>query len=333
MKPFTLLILLILIHSGVQAQTAERSSNQYRKADSIARLYDGYSLYNLPELANNLTGQLTDERDKIRAIYTWVSTNISNDFDTYFRNKVKRYKYRNNQEKLSDWNRKVSRILFKNLLTEYKSICSGYAYLVNELAIHTGLKCKIINGYGKISEKEILQKGNPNHAWNAIKIDGEWFFLDTTWSSGIYKIGERKFINEFNDTYFLVSPDLFILNHYPENIIDTHTDLITDPDTFLAGPCVKKAAIQFGIVPFTPKQYNIELNRGEKLVIELGAGQLETVDQITLKINKTVVKAMVTPIDSSSISIEYEMNKTGSFPVQVCLNDEEAILYQVTVEK
>ncbi|MEL6557927.1 MAG: transglutaminase domain-containing protein, partial [Bacteroidota bacterium] len=211
MKNILLSLFLMLVLTEVYSQDQVKQAKSYRKADSIAGLYPGHSLYNLPELAHKLTGDLTNERDQIRAIYTWVSTNISNDFDTYVRNKIKRQKYRNNRQKLTEWNSKISKVIFKNLLTEHKSICSGYSYLLDELAKHAGLNSKIINGYGKNSEKEILIEGNPNHSWNAVEIEGKWFLIDATWSSGLYKVGERKFVNNFSDTYFLVNPELFIL--------------------------------------------------------------------------------------------------------------------------
>ena len=331
MKCITLFFLSISIFITVEAQT--HSADQYRIADSIAGIYSGHSLYNLPDLANKLTTQMPGEHDKIRSIYTWVSTNISNDFDTYFRNKIKRWKYRNDPKKLAVWNKKISQVIFKNLLTEHKSICSGYAYLIQELAQHAGLDCKIINGYGKNNEKEILQKGNPNHSWNAIKIDGEWLFIDATWSSGMYKMEERKFVKDYDDTYFLVRPELFLLNHYPIDIADAHTGKVPNLTTFLESPYIKKSAIQLGISPVNLLQHKIWLNKGDNLLIMLQTDKPESIDQIDLKMNKIPVSAIVSKPGSTIISIQYKMQKAGSFLVEVYLNNHKAVSYRLTVKK
>lgn len=323
----------MLALTEVRSQDQGELAKSYRKADSIAQLYAGHSLYNLPELANKLTEPLIKERDKIRVIYTWVSTNISNDFDTYIRNKVKRRRYRNDRQKLAEWNKKISKVIFKNLLTEHKSICSGYAYLFDELAKHAGLNSKIINGYGKNSEKETLIEGNPNHSWNAVQVEGKWFFIDTTWSSGLYKIGERKFISNFRDTYFLVVPELFILNHYPVKISDAFTDHTTGLNHFLQSPYIRESAIQFGMKPMFPLSYKIELSKGDQLVIKLQLDKMKWVDRIALKINRKPVNAEVKKLNPNSISIQYDMNKKGTFSAQIYLDNEQALSYLVTVRK
>lgn len=42
------------------------------------------------------------------------------------------------------------------------------------------------------------------HAWNVVKIDGQWLHVDSTWASG-YGAG-KEFVKSFQDKYFLVPP-------------------------------------------------------------------------------------------------------------------------------
>lgn len=52
------------------------------------------------------------------------------------------------------------------------SVCSGYAKLYKFLCNKVGLRCQIITGYGN----------NISHAWNRVKINGKWRYVDTTWN-------------------------------------------------------------------------------------------------------------------------------------------------------
>jgi transglutaminase/protease-like cytokinesis protein 3 len=37
----------------------------------------------------------------------------------------------------------------------------------------------------------------PNHAWNAVRIDGNWYLLDATWDAGV--VGEKSNKFEFKN--------------------------------------------------------------------------------------------------------------------------------------
>ena len=56
-----------------------------------------------------------------------------------------------------------------------------------------------------------------DHAWNAVKIDGEWKLIDLAWAAGIVDSGTGRFKQVFNDAYFFTDPEKFFHNHFPEN--------------------------------------------------------------------------------------------------------------------
>jgi transglutaminase/protease-like cytokinesis protein 3 len=56
----------------------------------------------------------------------------------------------------------------------------------------------------------------PNHAWNAVRIEGQWRLLDSTWGAG-YLSPAGEFVRAFNAHYFLTPPELFIYDHLPED--------------------------------------------------------------------------------------------------------------------
>ena len=55
----------------------------------------------------------------------------------------------------------------------------------------------------------------PNHAWNAVKIDGKWQLIDTTWGSGY--VSDGAYVKQFRETFFLPSPEQLAFSHFPQD--------------------------------------------------------------------------------------------------------------------
>ncbi|MSC39743.1 hypothetical protein GKE09_09445 [Holdemania massiliensis] len=102
--------------------------------------------------------------DKFNVIYDYVTTNVAYDY-TY--SKYDAY----------------------NALINHSAVCQGYALLMYRMLSAAGLKTRIITG--------------GNHAWNIVKIDGQWYNLDSTWDAG----------SEGNYRYYLKSDNAFS-DHY-----------------------------------------------------------------------------------------------------------------------
>lgn len=91
-----------------------------------------------------------------------------------------------------------------------------------------GLEVGKISGYTKSFSYRVGDsfKGKPaNHAWNAVKLDGQWQLLDVTWAAGYVNDG-HQFVHRFNDQYFLTPPEEFILDHFPK---DPQWQLLAEP--------------------------------------------------------------------------------------------------------
>jgi transglutaminase/protease-like cytokinesis protein 3 len=175
MKYFILAFVAIVFARSLHAQNVYSEQNNFRKADSVAALYPHHSLQNLKALADKLTVPLSTEQEKFHAIYFWITHNIENDYGDYLQNKKMREKLNNNPKALKEWNRKFTVQVFNKLLNEHKTVCTGYAYLMKELAYHAGLSAVIVDGYGRTSQSNIGRPGYINHSWNAMQIDGQWY--------------------------------------------------------------------------------------------------------------------------------------------------------------
>lgn len=59
-------------------------------------------------------------------------------------------------------------------------ICAGYSDLFKNTMSYLNIESKEIRGYVKGAETQNNLPGNPNHAWNQVKLDGNWYNVDIT---------------------------------------------------------------------------------------------------------------------------------------------------------
>ena len=202
----------------LSAQSGDFAGVDFAKADSIAERYAAHSLYEIKGLADRLTVSLTTEHEKFRAIYKWVCTNIEVDFDLVERNRQKRNRL--SGEKLVKWNEQFNREAFETLLDERRTVCTGYAYLIRELAYHAGLRCEVVNGFAKPGGVAVCDSRPANHSWNKVYLNGKAYYCDPTWSSGPFCLQTRRFIPRYNDQYFLPDPLFFSTEHCIETVFE-----------------------------------------------------------------------------------------------------------------
>ncbi|NMM64298.1 hypothetical protein HBE96_16865 [Clostridium sp. P21] len=69
-----------------------------------------------------------------------------------------------------------------------KTVCSGYALLAYRMLTEAGLEARIITGEGD----------GQAHAWNLVKINGNWYHLDVTWNDPIPDKPGRVMYTYFN---------------------------------------------------------------------------------------------------------------------------------------
>lgn len=143
-------------------------------------------------LANNIIVGCKTDLEKTKAIYDWVTSNITYDVDAYFNNDIKNY------TSLETLNGKTA-------------LCNGYANLTAALNRSIGIKTKVISG------TTILLDGTTiRHAWNETLIDDKWISQDTTLGSGGIDLSTGNFIKQYSDKFFNPSLDEFKKTHLKE---------------------------------------------------------------------------------------------------------------------
>lgn len=91
--------------------------------------------------------------------------------------------------------------LVKNL-----AVCQGYSYAFKLLMNDLGIECSIVTS------------DQMNHAWNMIRLNGEYYHIDVTWDDPMTKSSDNKHVDllgKVSHTYFLLTDEQMLENdHY-----------------------------------------------------------------------------------------------------------------------
>ena len=148
-------------------------------------------------LAAYLTSGLSSDRQKARAIFRWITDRIEYDVASYFSGELKPMDA-------------------AEILAKRKAVCDGYSMLFSQLARLAHLQVKNITGYAKGAPSGRVENAQtPNHVWNAVLIDDQWYAIDATWGAGY--VDSTGFHHVLDDFYFLVPPERLLVSHYAVN--------------------------------------------------------------------------------------------------------------------
>lgn len=101
-----------------------------------------------------------------------------------------------------------------SVFIEKRSVCQGYAKALQYLMQKAGMVSALITGYTQ-------QEG---HAWNLVRVNGAYYYIDTTWGDASYTFedGESSYAGEvppINYDYFLVTTEELCVTHDPDYLI------------------------------------------------------------------------------------------------------------------
>ena len=78
-------------------------------------------------------------------------------------------------------------------LVEGKTICAGYALILDEALKRVGIKSQYVVG---------VENEKVSHAWNQVKIDGRWYNVDATWDADSFQTTGKYEYMLLNDEEF-----------------------------------------------------------------------------------------------------------------------------------
>lgn len=329
------LFIVLCITVSIKSQISDFKNINFNKADNIAKIFEGESLHNLPLLTYNLTSKLNTDIEKFRAIYTWICTNIKGDYTMHRKVSRKRNQFKNDVISFLKWNDKYTKTVFKNLLKNKKTMCTGYAYLLKTMANIANMECEIINGYGKNTTANIEGLKSPNHSWNAVKINNKWYLADATWSSGY--INQRSlFVKDYNDGYFITEPILFAKNHFPlEKKWLLITNYTLSIDNFINAPLVYGDVFKNGIIAISPTKIKNEIYINKEVKMSYNLIKMLPINKIQLLIVKDSQSKIIRPkieLKKNRLLLKHTFKKKGIYDVHLLLNSKVQISYSYIVK-
>ncbi|MGE5943305.1 MAG: transglutaminase domain-containing protein, partial [Flavobacteriales bacterium] len=227
--------------------------------------------------------------------------------------------------------------MFKKLLNDKKTICSGYAYLVKELSILANIPCEIVDGYSRTINTNVNKIDIPNHSWNAVKLNNKWYLVDATLASGFYLVNENKFIKNYNDGYFLAEPELFSKNHYPLDkkwlLIENNLSL----QQFVETPLIYSNTYKKEVIPVSPKKLITKVIMDEYVDFTIKIPENKKIDDFNLVImsglRKKKIEAKSQDYNNGFLNFRYQFTKKGHYDVHVDMQNDIVISYTVEVNR
>lgn len=176
-----LLFIYFFLCSGIIVNAQENYSYVDHKALQIPRS----KTYSTDSIANYMKENFATGKEKIRAVYTWITNNIAYSTDSIFH--------------FNRWGIDPE-INMSAILRRRKGVCENYAALFAGILVKSGVQAIVVTGYTNIPANRYWN----GHGWVAVQADGEWFLCDPTWDAGY---------NSYH--YLLVPPTEFIQTHMP----------------------------------------------------------------------------------------------------------------------
>ncbi len=188
------------------------AQNAENQIDSLAKIFTCDSC-NLELFTQTLVQPYSNPQDKARAIFAWIGTHIRYDYVKFMRGDNHFTVVNSSPEAVAQQIQQQEDVQLPNAtFKSRKGICAEYSFLYKKMCTIAGVECVVINGLAKHLSKRI---NNLGHAWNAIRIRDKWYLIDATWGSGY--VEHETFHRSYSHGFFMVKPQLFILNHLPND--------------------------------------------------------------------------------------------------------------------
>jgi len=191
-------------------------SQKYSEIDQRVKSYPK-SFSSVKKFAEKINADFNTDEAKARAIFTWIALNTRYDLKASQSGAMITYRYTSDDDQLRQV-QKIRENFAEKTLRTGKGVCQDYSSLFHVVSELAGLKCIDIVGTSKAQPSHIGKLPHVgDHEWNAVKIANQWKLIDVTWASGSVSAETGKFVPEFNDAYFFTAPEVFFLNHFPDD--------------------------------------------------------------------------------------------------------------------
>lgn len=174
------------------AYPAYSSSNNYSELTKSYSNVTEDDINTINSILNSIIKPRMTETEKIRTVHNWIVCNTTYNDKYYDR---------------GDSFNHVS-----NLLNNKTGVCQGYSVTFYIFMKQMGIPCTLVMG----------KTDNVSHAWNAVKLDGNWYYIDVTWDDPVVN-GTSNYPGGDNISYeyLLCTYNHISMTHTEDNYIGT----------------------------------------------------------------------------------------------------------------
>lgn len=196
-----------------------------------------------------------------------------------------------------------------------KAVCAGYAKLLEALGQAIGEEIVYVTGDARTSTSDLSGEG---HAWNAAKIEGNWYLIDATWDSGF--VDDSGFTKNYRSDYLLPPPQVMNITHLPK---DEAWQLLPNPlsrGEFFRQPILRPRFFAEGLELVTPTRSQTDVMRDAVIEVK-NPYQRWILSSYAEKGSSQSVKCGDAAIQSSQINCSLPI--TGTYEVKMFTGEEQ----------
>lgn len=160
----------------------------------------------------------SDEEKVVKNIHDWMVENVEYGYEEVFGRSYDGGRIGNDYN--GDGKTRNGNSVYNGVtaLLEGRAACQGYAELFQILAKEMGLESVMVSGKAKSSGKDTWG----GHAWNLVKVNGDWYHIDVTWDDPlmIYNGRYDSTRDNLRYTYYLISDNTMSRDHRWESYKD-----------------------------------------------------------------------------------------------------------------
>lgn len=197
-----------------------------------------------------------------------------------------------------------------------KAVCAGYARLLVALGEHTGDRVVYVTGHSRSSGEDLDGVG---HAWNAVEIDGAWYLIDATWDAGFVNGG--KFTRKYGTDYLFTPPEVFGLDHLPDDAAWQLREAPLSRGEFLRQPAMSPRFFSRGLSLVSPKRSQVDTAGGLEVVVD--NPRQSYVMAVAVDKSSGDKTRCGAPANTNRLTVRCALPDGGRYQVQLFANDAE----------
>ena len=189
----------------------------------------------IDSVAKYIVSKETDPVLRVKALHDYVADRIAYDAESYF---------------AGVYSPQDAETVFRTR----KSVCAGYAQLLEALGKAAGVEIVYVVGDARTQTSDLSGQG---HAWNGVKVNGQWYLIDPTWDSG-YVSREKGFTKNYRTEYLMPPPEVIGITHFPK---DSAWQLRANPinqGEFLRQPIMRPKFFADGLSLISPQRSQVD---------------------------------------------------------------------------